>query len=293
MKTLKPILTLIPLAFVAACASVQTFNMPKVEDNLNRAFQKSEEISGNMKEDFNQKKNLLDSLRKTKSSAFKESESELKNKLAAMEKHLNEASGHSKTMTEAKGHVVALGYAKPKIRGDEPEYARVEEAVKDFETAAAAFTASASEYSRESNSLADVVANKKLYFNFEVADFQKKVQQSISSSQENAKIMDREIQRTEDIRNSFEDESRRIPVEQALAQMISVQKEHTQKIKELNELNSQMVTLAQGQAKIPSTMPNWSEVQRVVSESDRASLTLNELYKDFQAKVDRVRGLRP
>lgn len=288
MKLMKPIL-IAYLFGVAGCASVQTFNMPQVEDNIGRAFQKSEEISANMTDDFAQKKALLESLRKAKTSAFKENELDLKTKLTSMETHLNMASAHSKVMSEAKGHVIALGYAKKKIRADEPEFARVDEAVKEFEAAAAQFTTSASEYSRETNSLADMVANKKLYFNFEVPEFQKKVRQALAASEENASVMAREVQRTEDIRNSFTDEASRFPVDQALNDMINVQREHSAKILELRDLDRQMTTLSQGQSRIPSTIPNWNEVQRVVSESDRISLTLNELFKSFQTKVDRVR----
>ncbi len=288
---MKPILILVSTVFVAACASVKTFNMPKVEDNLSRAFQSSDDINAQMQSDYSQKKTLMESLRKTKSATFKDIEPQLTAKMSIMETHMNAALKQRKAMSEAKGQITSLGYAKKKIAGDEPEYARVEEAVKDFEEGAAGFTKASGEYSRESNSLAEVVAVKKLYFNFDVMEFQKKVQQSIGSAQENSKIMAREIQRSEDIRLSFEDENKRMPVEQVLAQMNMINKEHSQKIQTMNELNTQMKTIARGQTKIPSTVPNWSEVQRIVSDSDRTSLAMNELFKDFQIKVDRVRNL--
>lgn len=292
MKALKPISSAVLFSFVASCASVKTFNMPKVEENLNRAFQKSEDISSSMKNDFDEKKLLVDSLSKTKSAAFKESENDLKTRLANMEKNLADAQRHAKTMSEAKGHVTSLGYAKKKISGDEPEYARVEDAVKEFETAAANFTTAAGEYSRETNSMADIVANKKLFFNFDVAEFQKKIQKATGSGQANAKFMDREVQRTEDIRNSFDDESRRAPVEQALTHLQALRREHGQKLQSLADLSAQMNHLSQGQPKIPSTSSNWADVQKVVVETDRASLSLNELFKEFQSRVDKVRSFK-
>lgn len=291
MRSSKPILIACTSLLVAACASVKTFNMPKVEDNLSRAFQKSEDISSDVKSDFEQKKILMDSLRKAKSPKFKEIETDLKAKMRNMEKWMANAAKQSKAMTEAKGHITSLGYSRKEIRGDEPEFARVDELVREFETAAAEFTNAASEYSRESNSLADLVAVKKLFFNFEVSEYQKRAQKALDAARENHNLMEREIKRTEEIRTSFEDEARRAPVELALTQMINIQKDHANRVQELSNSMTEMSNLSKGQAKIPSTASVWNDVQRVVNDTDRATLTLNELFKDFQMKVDRVRNL--
>jgi hypothetical protein len=274
---------------LTSCASVKTFNMAKVEDALSRAFQKSEEISGQMKADLGQKKTLMESLSKSKSPKFKEVEIDLKTKMANMEKFIAAANTHSKAMMAARGDISSLGYSNKEIRGDEPEYARVEEAVRGFETAAAEFTAAASEYSRESNSLADQVAAKKLFFNFEVTEFLKRTQTALDSARANHDSMSREIARAEEVRAGADDEARRAPVELALNQMIAIQKEHAGRVQELSNSMTEMGNLSKGQTKIPSTAGIWNEVQRVVNEADRATLTLNELFKDFQTKAGRVR----
>jgi hypothetical protein len=280
----------VTLLFTAACASIKTFDMPKVEDNLSRAFQKSEEVSAEIKGDFEQKKTLMESLRKGKSPKFKEIEPDLKSKMTELEKHLATAGKQVKAMMEAKGNISAISYSRKKVHGDEPQYATVDEQVRAFESAAAEFNQAAAQYSRTTNSLADMVAIKRLYFNFDVAEFQKKAQKALDAARENSQQMDREIKRTEDIRASFEDEARRAPMDQLLAQMDAIRKEHGQKYQLLANSMTEMGNLAQGQSKIPSIAANWNEVQRVVNDSERTSATLNELFKEFQVKVERVRS---
>ncbi len=273
---------------LAACASVKTFNMPKVEGELSSAFQSSEEIAGKVQADLNEKKALQESLAKGKTAEYTQSEPQILAKLKAMETLAGQMSKARKKMTEARGQITALGYSKKKIAGDEPEYARVEEHVKDFETAAKEFNTAAGNYSRESNTLAEMVAQKKLFFNFDVGDFQTKVQKSLKSAKSNAKFMDQELERAEKIVNSFDGESR--TVADALYQgMANAASDHNKKAEHLGTLNNQMTNLAGGQSKVSSTSPNWSEVQRVVSESERASFSLNELYKEFQNKTDKFR----
>jgi hypothetical protein len=59
----------------------------------------------------------------------------------------------------------------------------------------------------------------------------------------------------------------------------------------MREISQQMNQLAKGQSKIPSTSANWSDVQRAVIDFDKASLSVGELFKEFQAKIERVRDL--
>lgn len=274
---------------LAGCAATKSFHMSRVEDQLSKAYQSSEEISSQVQADLVEKKNLRDTLAKGKSASYKEVEPQVKTKLAAMETLVDGMLKSRKKMAEARGQVTALSYSHKKIGADQPEYARVEEFVKDFESATKDFNAAAGQYSRESNTLAELVAQKKLYFNFEVGDFQRKVQKALSAAQDNSKFMDQELERAEKIVNSFEGEQHTV-ASALYQQMANAASDHNKKAEHLSTLNSQMNNLAGGQSKIASTSPGWSEVQRVVSESERATFSLNELYKEFQNKTDKFRA---
>lgn len=274
---------------LASCASVKTFNMPKVEEQLSTAFQSSEETSTKVMADLSEKKRLQETLAKGKSAAYQQSEPQILAKLGAMETWSGNMQKARKKMAEARGQVTAMSYSKKKIAGDQPEFAQVEEHVKDFEEAAAQFGTAAVNYSRESNTLAELVAEKKLYFNFDVDDFQNKVQKSLKSAQANSKFMDQELERAEKIVNSFEGESRTV-ADAHYQGMADAASNHNKKAEHLGTLNTQMNNMAAGQSKIASTSPNWSEVQRVVTEAERATFSINELYKEFQNKTDKFRA---
>lgn len=272
-----------------ACASVKTFHMSQVDDQLSKAYQNSEEISSKVQADLNEKKALQESLAQGKSTDYKAIEPQIKTKLGIMESLTDIMIKARKKMSDARGQVAALSYSKKKIAGDEPEYARVEEYVKDFEDATKEFNTTASNYSRESNTLAELVAIKKLYFNFDVVEFQKKVQRSLKSAQDNSKFMDQELERAHKIVDSFEGESHTV-ADALYQQMADAASNHNKKAEHLSTLSQQMNNLAGGQAKIASTSSNWSEVQKIVTESERATFSLNELYKEFQNKTDKFRA---
>lgn len=274
---------------LAGCAVTQTFHMSQVEDELSRAYQSSEEISSQVQADLVEKKNLRDSLAKGKSADYKEVEPQIKTKLATMESLADNMLKARKKMAEARAQVTALSYSHKKINAEQPQYARVEEFVKDFKAGTKDFNAAAGNYSRESNTLGELVAQKKLYFNFEVADFQVKVQKALGAAQDSSKFMNQELARAEKIANSFDGEQHTV-ANALYQQMSNAASDYNKKAEHLGTLHSQMKNLAGGESKIASTSPNWSEIQRVVSESERATFSLNELYKEFQNKTDQFRA---
>ncbi len=101
--------------------------------------------------------------------------------------------------------------------------------------------------------------------------------------------MDQELERAEKIVNSFEGEQHTV-ANALYQQMANAASDHVKKTEHLTALQSQMNQLAGGQARIPSTSSSWSDVQRIVTESERATFSLNELYKEFQNKTDKFRA---
>lgn len=278
----------VSILWLAGCATTKTFHMAQVEEQLSKAYMSSEEVSSQVQADLVEKKSLRDSLARGKTDAYKEVEPQIKTKLITMDNLAMQMLKARKQMMEARAQVTALSYSHKKIGGDQPEYARVEEFVKDFETAAADFNTQAASYSRESNTLAELVAQKKLYFNFEVADFQKKIERSLQAAKTNSKFMDQELDRAQKIVGSFEGEQQTL-ADALYQQMANAASDYNKKAEHLSTLSSQMNNLAGGQAKIPSTSPNWKDVQQAVTESERATFSLNELYKEFQNKTEKFR----
>ncbi len=280
---------LIFVLFLVSCASVKTFHMGDTTDQLAKAHAKSEEILTHSEEDFRQKKDLMDNLAKAKSSTFKESEQDLKERLKRMQSHLQSAQSHRKLMAETLNEVENLARQHKKIPGDQPEYAKVEGYVGLFEKATQDFNAAIADYSRESNSFATEVANRKLFFNFEAGAFAEKLRKSIASGQTQAATQAQELSRAQNILESFESGDARLAAEQLHHQMITASKQHEAKLTELKDLQSQFLKVTGNQAKVPSTSPHWKEIQRLVTELDRASLALGEMNKEFKTKADRFR----
>ncbi|MGE4130457.1 MAG: hypothetical protein AB7F86_02400 [Bdellovibrionales bacterium] len=277
------------MVFFTSCATVKSFKSGQVEQQTNQAFESAEEVNQRMKADFEVKKKLIADLRKQKSPKLKKVDDQVKQKLNFMESNLSAADGHRKKMTETKAQIAALTYGKKQVKGDEPAYSQLEEQVQSFEDAAKDFNAAVADYTRESNGLAELVAAQKLYFNFDVDEFQARVKMAIRSSNGNSKTMGQEIDRTQKIVNSFSEGEARTAAEQILNNMTNLSEENSNKIKQMNDLSEQLKDLAKGQSRIPSTSPDWGKLQEIVNDFERTSLAAGELNREFQIQVDRMR----
>lgn len=276
---------------LTACGSVRVFELPKVQQNLQSTLQKSESIAQKAQNDFKDKKMLIDNLSGSDAPAFKQNETVVRNRLNAMDDALQSIIVEKRNMTEANADIASLSYSRQSVRSDEKEYPTVEEAVKRFEAAAARLNASVLDYSRESNSMADLIAEKKLYYNFEVADFQKRVQRNIKTAQDNQKVMERELRRTEAVLNSSKAATRRAQ-EEIFSEMSGAANDYSTRANRFAEINREVNTAVMGAARISSLDPNWPKVQNLVSEFDRTVLELADINERFMTKVKSFRSPR-
>jgi hypothetical protein len=206
-----------------------------------------------------------------------------------MDESLQEVIVQKRNMSVANGEIASMAYARESVRSDEKEYPRVDEAVKRFEAAAAELNSAVVDYSRESNSMADLIANKKLYYYFDVAEFQKRVQRNINVAQENLKVMEREIKRSESVLASAKGESHD-KREDIFTEMRGAASDYSVRANRFAEINREVNAAVMGAAKISSLDPQWTPVQKLVQEFDRTVLELADINERFQQKVEAFRN---
>lgn len=289
MQMSRRFLAALTIMGLTACGSVKVFELPKVQQNLQVTMQKSESIAQKAQSDFSEKKLLIDNLAKSNAPLFKQNETLIRQRLRAMDEALQEIINQKRNMAEANGEIAALSYSRESVRSDEKEYPKVDEAVKRFEAAAAEMNGSVVDYSRESNSMADLIAQKKLYYNFDVADFQKRVQRNISVAQENLKVMEREMKRSEALINSSKPERRALR-EEIYSEMRGAANDYSTRANRFSEINREVNSEVMGAAKISSLDPHWPAVQKLVAEFDRTVLELADINEKFLSKVESLRN---
>jgi hypothetical protein len=280
---------LLTMTYLNACGSVRVFELPKVQQNLQSTMQKSDVIAQKAQKDFDEKKRLIDNLSGSSTPTFKQNEAALRSRLEAMDEALQNIIVEKKSMSEANGDVASLSYSRQSVRSNEKEYPKVEEAVNRFEKAAARLNFSVLDYSRESNSMADLITQTKLYYNFDVADFQKRVQRNIKTAQDNHKVMERELRRSEAVINSNQTATRQAQ-EEILSEMSAAATDYSTRANRFAEINREVNTTVMGAARISSLDPNWPSVQALVSEFDRTVLELADINERFMTKVKAFRS---
>jgi|GEM_PF-4003552 len=274
---------------LGACGSVRVFELPKVQQNLQTTLQKSESIAQKAQNDFAEKKLLVDNLAKSNAPLFKQNENEIRQRLRAMDDSLQDIIVEKKNMSEANGDIASLSYSRASVRSDEKEYPKVEEAVKRFEAAAAELNSAVVDYSRESNSMADLVEKKKLYYNFDVADFQKRVQRNVVIAQDNFKVMEREIKRADAMMETARPAHKHAQQE-ILGELRATADEYSIRANRFAEINREVNAAVMGAAKISTLDPHWQQVQKLVAEFDRIVIELANINEKFQASVEAFRN---
>ncbi len=275
---------------LVACASTGSYDLPKTQAQLSSSLQTTEGIVQKAQVDFTEKKALVENLKKGASPAYKESEADLTGRIKKMEQSLSEITASRKAMVDANSDLASLGYKRSQVLAGEKEYALVEDAVLRFERAAGQTNSSLLDYSRESNSLADLVARKKLYYNFDVNEFQKRVKKSIEVSTENQKVMLRELNRAENILNNWNKPEGKAQQEETFNEMHAIAKEYSSKAGKFSELSKSVHAATAGQARVSTLDKEWPDVQKLVNEFDRLSGELSGINDRFQSAVDIFRN---
>lgn len=268
--------------FVSGCATVNVYDMPSVQANLSTALQHSEQITQKAQNDFSEKKTLVDNLSKMNTPAQREAQTGLRAYITQMQASLDRIAGHRKAILAANAEIASLAYGKREVQSGQREYAGVDSSVKSFEAAADEINLELVNYSRASNSLAEEVSTKKLFFGFEPADFHKRVQQSIRVSQENLRTMQNGMDRNQEIlgHSSIQPSAKKIQ-QDILSNMEMIAKQYTAKAQRFSEINREVQALTPA-GRITSLDPNWNRVQKLVNEYELNLQEVVQLNARFQ-----------
>lgn len=287
----KVFLILTSLFFLASCSSVPVVELPKVQRSLAEKLVSSEANVQKASTDYREKKALYDNLAKINSTSFKEAEKDLGAFLRRMFDHLNDVNAARKSMSEASGDVASLSYQRSKIYGDDKAYPLVADAVKRFEDAQNKLQQSLLDYSRESNSMADLVQAKKLFFTFDVMEFQKRVQKSVNGMQEKEKIMQRDLLRAENTVNEWSSEESRADLNAAFDEMRTIAGDYGNSAQKLNNIAVDMQGVTNSQAKVTSFDPNWAQIQKLIADAERAIAEIPKIEDKFSKSAEKFRKL--
>jgi hypothetical protein len=290
MRSFYALFGFILAAAATGCASVNTYDMAQVQGQLTQTLQKTEEVLQKAQSDFQEKNTLIQNLKQSDNPNFDAAESKLDHSLEVMKVSLDGIAGKRKAMMEQNGRIAALAYSHPQIHSEEPEYPKVSDAVRDFQSAARDVNAAISDYTRESNTLADLVAQKKLFYNFDVKDFQLRVQQAIKSAQASNDTMKKEIDHSQALLNNWSRPDAKKASEDIYGEMVKTARSYTEKAQRLPGYSREMHTVTMGDAKVSTLDKNWPEVQKVIDGMDRTVLELRELREKFESQVDLFRN---
>ena len=279
-----------PLLLVG-CSSTPVLELPKVQRGLAEKLVSSEGLVQKASTDYREKKALYDNLAKLNSQTFKEADKDLAAYLRRMFDHLNEVNSARKEMTEENGDVASLSYQKSKVYGDDKQFPLVTEAMNRFDLAQNKLQQSLLNYSRESNSMADLVQEKKLFFTFDVAEFQARIQKSVTGMQDKLKLMQRDLMRAETVVNDWNKEDSRADLEAAFEEMKAVAGDYGHQAQTLVSLSRDMQGLTNSQAKVTSFDPNWSQIQKLISDRDQATAEISKIEDKFSKATEKFRKI--
>ena len=275
---------------LSACASIGSYDLVKTQSSLSSTLQTTEGLVQKAQRDFLEKKSLLENLSTAGSPNFRENQDELAARLKRMETHLNEVITTRKEMVDAKSDLASLGYQRTKVSSNDKEYPLVEDAVSRFERAAGRTNSGLVDYSRESNSLADLVVAKKLFYQFDVGEFQKRVQKSIVSANEIQKVMLRELNRADITVTNWNKPETKPEQEQLFEQMHSSAKEYSSKARQLSTISKNVQTATMGSSRISTLDKEWPEVQKLLGEFDSTLIEMQSLNERFNRQNESFRN---
>ncbi|MGE0529590.1 MAG: hypothetical protein AB7G93_07030 [Bdellovibrionales bacterium] len=274
---------------LVSCASITTLNVSEVQSEFSQALQSTNDVVGKSQTDYREKNLLFENLKRGGTPGFQSVEGDLRHQLERMKSNLAVMEQQRRKMSDANSQIAALAYTSSKIGSHEPAYAPADQAIREFESATVAVNAAAVEYERASHSFADSVTAKKLYFNFDVEDFQKRLEKSIHTAQRNQKNMRSELERSQAILNNSKPGEELEARTSIYNEMSRTAHEYSNKAGTYAELGQEIRSQTMDRPRISSLDPNWPEIQRKVMEFDQLVRDLDRLNEAFVNHVKRFR----
>jgi hypothetical protein len=272
---------------LASCSTTPALELPKIQRSLAEKLVRSEDLVQKASTDYREKKALYDNLAKINSPAFKDSDKELGSYLRRMYEHLNKINGARKEMAEASGDIASLSYHKSEVSADDPQFALVADATKRFDVAQAELQQSLLDYSRESNSMADLVQTKKLFFTFDVVEFQARIQKTMTAMQAKERLLQRDLMSAEKVVNEWTKEDSRADLEALFEEMKNLTDEYGSHAQTLVSNSREMQGLTNSQGKVTSFDPNWAQIQKLISSTDQTIGEIAKIEEKFSKAKDK------
>lgn len=268
-------LTLLVFAFslslFSGCATVH-LDMTKIQKDFTDAVQKADSAEQKSRTDFAEKKSLVESLKKSGKPGFKPIASKVQEYLGTMTDSLKVMGDRRKAMMKANAQLSSIAYSFPKLNEGQPQYAQAETLTKDFEAAAQDVNKAILDYSTASNSMADLVADKKLFMNFDVADFYTRLQKEVQSAQ------NRRIDMQEGLDNI---EAGNEASGKSLTELEGIATSYMEKAQGFSKISKQMDAIAMGATKISNLEPRWSSVQKLNGDLESLVHELAAIFEQF------------
>ena len=269
---------------LVGCASLKVHDMAKVQAELQQGLQANDNSIQKAQGDFAEKTALLDTLKHAGDPSFAPLEGQLRRHLRAMQDSLAQMISARKPMLSANSDMASLAYAHKEIRGDTPEYARVEEARANFQSGVLAVRSALLDFSRESQSLSDEVTSHKLYFVFDVNEFQTRLQKALKEAQLNLESMKADLHRAEV--NSNQGEGRAAIFEE----MNQMAQDYLTRAGQFAEIANQVQATALGNAKVSTLDSQWPQLKKLVERYDRLETELKQKLAAFHSRSERLKG---
>jgi hypothetical protein len=279
------------LTMLSGCASIRVFDMPKVQNELSTAYQNAENVVQKANTDYNEKKSMIARLAKIHAAGFQDAQAELNQKMSVMKNDLDEMTAEKRKMSEANSQIVALGYNRTKVNSTDPQYDRIDQAVQQFESAAKLLNASSADYTANSNALSDLAAAKKLYYNFDVAEFQKRIQQNVRIAQGNQGVMEDELNRCQTLVDNWPKTRGRAEAGKLYSTMVETAQNYSMKAQHLSQLSHDMADATAGYARVSSLESNWPQVQKIINDFDRSNQELSDINALFAKQASAFKTL--
>lgn len=277
-------------ALVLGCASVRGPDVSRLQNEMSRSLQATEDVLQKTHADYNEKSRLIDNLSKADTPEYRASELELKQQLTAMKLTLEQVDEQHKVMRAANSEMASVAYSAANTEtGDNPNANKANELMSKFKASTDAMNAALLNYSRESNRLTDLVAQKRLFVSFDVTAFKRRLEQTIKTAQTNRETMQRELTRGQQLVNHAPGSEAVRNRSLLLVEMGQIAQEYTTRAQGLAQLAQDMDAISMGGAQISSLDDRWPKAQKISDELDRAILDLKDGFSKFGQKLDKSR----
>lgn len=269
----------VSISLMVGCVGAQFNDVAPLRSQIEDEYSKSKQLYETADHDFAEKSYAFRNLKSTQGA------NGLNDQYQSMTSQMMTLGRLRGDIEKAKNQFAGAIKDKKQISSKDATWKDEQAAIKNFNDSMARFNRVLSDYSRESSTFGQIMADRHLVVTAKVTEIRARMADNIENAKKNLKVLDADIQAAKKLARQNGQ-----PLDEASSQTLAAERNaFSAQLKDLEGLFRTLIKNWGGRSRLSSTDSGWNEFQKLLAESEIKSKDLHDIAERLPIEIQSMR----